>query len=49
MRLRGWELSSQLPLGLEPVSSCVAVAAAAAAVAADDDEMIAWNWKVVEQ
>ena len=47
MRQRGWELSSQLPLGLEPVSSCVA--AAAAAVAADYDEMIAWNWKVVEQ
>ena len=46
MRLRGWELSSQLPLGLEPVSSCVA---AAPAVAADDDGMIAWNWKVVEQ
>lgn len=43
MRLRGWELSSQLPLGLEPVSSNVVAAVAA------DDEMIVWNRKVAEQ
>ena len=43
MELRGWELSLQLRLGLEPVSSNVVAAVAA------DDEMIAWNRKVVEQ